>query len=117
MRENKLSNGTPTPGRLPSRKAIRIFLIIRQGILIMFAFIGIGMLIFVCWLMFFADPSDVDFGDADLPSWAIRLAVIGFVLFWNFLVHIFLRGNNKRLKQITNEIRQQNSKDAFRPRS
>lgn len=111
MRKNKLGDGSPIPGWLPSRKAIRIFLTIRQGILIIFVFIGIGMLVSVCWLMFFADPADVDFGDGDRPPWGIRLAIIGFVLFWNFLVHIFLRGNNKRLKQVKDEIRQQISED------
>jgi len=77
----------------------------------MFAFIGIGMFVSVCWLMFFADPSDPDFGGGDRLPWVIRLAIIGFVLFWNFLVYIFLKGNNKRLKQVKDEIRQQNSDD------
>jgi hypothetical protein len=109
MKEKKLCNGSRIPERLlPSRKAIRIFLTIRQGILIVFALIGMIMLIFVCWLMLFGDPSDVDFGNGDRPSWVIKLAAIGFVLFWNFLVHIFLRGNNKRLKQIKDELNQQN---------
>ena len=108
MREKKLGNGSRIPERLPSRKAIRIFLTIRQGILIVFALLGMVMLIFVCWLMVFGDPSDVDFGEGNLPSWILRLAAIGFVLFWNILVHMFLIGNNKRLKQVKNESNQQN---------
>ena len=111
MNETSHSNESRIPERIPSRKAIRIFLVIRQGILIVFALMGIGMLGFVCWIMLFTDPSEIDFGDGGPPSWVIRLAAIGFVLFWNLLVHMFLRGNSKRLKQVNDEISQQCNKD------
>ena len=107
MSEKKF--GGNHPDRLPSRKAIKIFLLIRQCMLILFALSGMGMLVFICWLMIFADPTDAIFGDEGRPSWGIRLAAIGFVLIWNFLVHIFLQGNNKRLKLVKDEIRRQNS--------
>ena len=102
----KLVDQSRLPEWFRSRRTAAVFLTIHQGILILLVFVGIFLFIMVSWIMFFVDPSQVDFGDGENPSLGGRLFAIGFVFVWNIGVIACLRENTKYRRRIKEETDQ-----------